>query len=547
MQGKIELHGAKQMLVSDTGIRQIESNNYIPGDCVLMFANGTSELVLREAQSVVGVTKAVVNNISELYIASLGPTCKFSPKININSVVGDRFLLWLEENGEIVVKQHYGPSAKDDAACLIDHYMLEEQRRPPYWVMGGNLYSVKDVVNHEDLDTFTIDPETSVDFDDAISVDVANNTIYVHIVDIADIHQNNTHLADRCFTLYLANEHTEHLLSTEDASDTLSLVQGKSRPVITVKAVLTSEGTVSTYEIYRSTIVVKRRWDYGQVAAALEDGSAPQAIVYLDNLSKQRSSNVNYHISLPSVRLDIDKLTGDVRHLVSENTNDSAHTLVATAMILANLIVSKHLSDLGVKMPNRFHDSLRGLNPTADFVSTGNKEVDSFILVKKYARAFYSIDMKGHFGLGIKDYVHFTSPMRRYADVVVHNLLAGCQYLMLDEEVDWINRRATKVRAIQSLYTLWKVIRHLRTLPVGPHEIWLTGVSPAGVMWFMPSLSLNGFMHVSTLVPTQYWSFEDDRLVGKTTGAVLAVGTKLNAFCKKIDDVTSTVSLYLQT
>ena len=543
MQGKIELHGAKQMLVSEGSMVQIESNQYIPGDAVALNEHGVSCLMYRRPQAVIGITKEVVNGISILYVPNFGPTCKFRPSLNRGSAIGNKFVLWLLDNGEIQVEGEYSTEAANDAKALVHMYTLEQSRTKPIQRKAQPLYTRDDVVDHEDLDTFTIDPTHSVDFDDALSVDVANNTVYIHIVDIAAYENLNPNLWTRCLTLYLANEHTEHLLDAEDASHTLSLVAGFSRPVITVKVVLSESGLVLSYEIYRSTIVVKRRWDYAQVQAALDAAEAPAQIIYLAKLTTLRSSNVNYNINLPSVRLQADKDTGDVISLKTENTNDAAHTLVATAMILGNLVVSKHLAENGVVIPNRFHDSLRGFS-TPSFQPTGNTFVDSFIMVKRYARAYYSVDEKGHFGLGIKDYVHFTSPMRRYADVLVHRLLAGYVYDDLEYEVDWLNRRALLARTAQDLYTSWKTIRWLKTLP-GPHEIWVTNVSKAGIMWFMPSLSLNGFVHVTELAPTQYWKFENDTLLGTTSGSVIKLGDKLIANVKNIDEITSSVSLSL--
>ena len=137
--------------------------------------------------------------------------------------------------------------------------------------------------------------------------------------------------------------------------------------------------------------------------------------------------------------------------------------------------------------------------------ATHNEVVDSFLLVKRFSRACYSIDEKGHFGLGLTDYVHFTSPMRRYADVLVHRLLAGISVPNLGEQVEHLNHRSRIVRSLQDLYERWKVHRYLATLP-GPHTVYITDVKPAGLLWFMPSLMLNGFCHVSMLRPVQYWN-----------------------------------------
>jgi ribonuclease R len=212
-------------------------------------------------------------------------------------------------------------------------------------------------------------------------------------------------------------------------------------------------------------------------------------------------------------------------------------------MILANLTVSKHLSEKGVVLPNRFHESLRGMQLGPEFKTTGNVHVDSFIMVKRYARACYAVDKKGHFGLGLTDYVHFTSPMRRYADVVVHRILAGIVYEDLEAEVAWINHRSTVVRSCQNIYLDWKKLRYLSSLP-GPHTVWVTGVSKSGILWFMPSLSLNGFVHVSSIEPRQYWVYDGISLNGSDVR--ISVGDRLHANVCDISLITSEVSLKVQ-
>jgi ribonuclease R len=405
---------------------------------------------------------------------------------------------------------------RDDAPCLLSLYKAYTDPSPssPSSASSASapLYTRPDVVCHDDLDTFTIDPTDSKDFDDAISVDVVASTIYVHIVDIASVPLTKVEeerLKRRCLTLYLANEHVEHLLDEETASHRLSLVVGHQRPTVTVKLVM-RDGLVQSYEVYRSTIVVKRRYTYEEALAELASTSALQ---YLDALTRQRSSAVDYTIRLPSLRLTVDRGTGLLTEARLEETNDPAHSLVATAMILANLTVSKHLAEKGVLLPNRFHAPLRGFVRPEEMPITHNEVVDSFILVKRYSRACYSIDEKGHFGLGLTDYVHFTSPMRRYADVLVHRLLAGMTVPDLAEQVEHLNHRARVVRSLQDLYERWKVTRYLRTLG-GPHIVYITDVKAAGILWFMPSLMLNGFCHISMVRPRQYWSLSDDCLVG---------------------------------
>jgi ribonuclease R len=316
---------------------------------------------------------------------------------------------------------------------------------------------------------------------------------------------------------------------------------------------------VAAYDIYRSTIIVKNRWSYDEVTAMLNSKSANDELRYLVKLTDNRSSNVKYNINLPSMRFNVDKTTGLVNNIYSESTNDDSHKLVATAMILANLVVSKHLIYSQVKLPNRFHDSLHGLNnPT--FQTTGNEQVDSFILVKRYARACYSVDKKGHFGLGLTDYVHFTGPMRRNADVIVHWILSGAvlNEQSLEEEVEWMNFRSNVVRSIQDLYTTWKVVRNVQEQistykatynKEKTFDIWITDVKKGGVLWFMPETSLNGFAHVSTLSPKQFWYFDygKNTLDGQYNNAVVSVGKHFTASVESIDSFTFTLNLVIHT
>ena len=409
------------------------------------------------------------------------------------------------------------------------------------------LYTRPEVVDHTDLDTFTVDPATSVDFDDAISV--VGNTVYVHIVDIAAAslsEEEETRLRSYCQTLYLANERTCHLLDPETAGHRLSLVVGEPRGVITV-AMETDprSGSITSSSVYRSLIVVKRRYNYDQVAALFRSGTATDAFKTLDALTEARSLAVDYRLALPSVRFTVGE-DGTLRDIVAEDTNDAAHSLVATAMIMANLTVSLLLKERGVEIPNRFHATIRGL-PTTTVATSGHRGVDSYIRVKRYARASYAVDERGHFGLGLTDYVHFTSPMRRYADVVVHRLLAGIRYGDLEAEVTTMNRQAAVNRGLQDLYKTWHLVRHLSTLGIQDHIVYIVGIKPrGGVYWFLPSLSLDGFAHISTLSPRQYWSSSGD---GELTGAAtrIRVGDAFYATLDSVDPVTSQIAMRIHT
>lgn len=572
--GTIELHGGKLVIniPSKEGpqIVPIMSTEFIPGDKVS--TTHPTQLINRKPQAAVAFVKSITDNKANLYLANLGPSCPYSPNFPVDDLplkVGDRMVIWLDAQGGIQSRGLYSSDATDDVPCLLKMYSLYNKRDDFIYLLNDYqkpLYTQEGTINHNGLNTFTIDPESSEDFDDAISVDPSTNTVYVHIVDIAGAdcqslisEQARRRLRERCLTLYLSNEHTEHLLDPEIASDKLSLIKGQERKVITVKVTLTDNGIVQEYDIYRSTIIVKQRYTYDTVSDMLNHKTAPPELTYLVKLSDNRSSTVKYNINLPSMRFKIDKPSGHINTIHCESTNDDSHKIVATAMILANLVVSKHLHFCHVKLPNRFHESLHGMN-NPNFTTTHNPYVDSFILVKRYARACYSVDKKGHFGLGLTDYVHFTSPMRRYADVIVHWILSGAvlNEQSIEEEVEWMNFRSQVVRSIQDLYVTWKISRHLQyqvsyyystTFETKTFDVWITDVKKGGVLWFMPELSLNGFAHVSTLSPKQFWYFDYGKniLEGQFNGTSVTVGKHFKASVSSIDPITFVPNLIIYT
>lgn len=521
MFGTIEVHGGKLVVRHDD-----VQDKYIPcystqlmqGDRVLV---PEQTFYSRIEQPAIAIVTRIEADFAELHIATIRP-CPFAPRIpNQNGTlsVGERLVVWLRANGSIDIVERFPDYPLSDAACIRSVYALTESRQPLEPTMEKPLYHYLHCVDHTDLDTFTIDPKDSVDFDDAISVDVVNHTIYVHIVDMAHVassEEERERLQKRCLTLYLANEATDHLLDEENATSNHSLVTGKVRQVITV--CMRMNGTlVHSYEIYKSIICVKTRYTYEEVARQLMKHTASASLQYLSELAKKRSEQVQYHLYLPAVRFRIGEL-GTIESIHMEEEDD-AHRLIATAMIMTNMVVSMHLSKHGVLFPNRFHETLHGIIPHESMIKTHHKQVDSFLWVKKYARAHYAIDEKGHFGLNLKEYVHFTSPMRRYADVLIHRVLSGERFTheALEDEIQYINRRGELVKSLQCLYTKWKIGRYIATHQP-KQTVWITGVSRSGVNWYMPAYSLHGFAHVTALEPKQFWKWkeEDKTLCGKT-------------------------------
>jgi len=542
MQGLVDLRKNALVVVPDSDPSSVsflpKFSQFLRGDRVLYSRENTT-LIHRPPVTTVAVVESSVPPI--LYFPTFGSSIPV-PLTEAFSA-DDRLTVSLKSDGRVDIVAKWPNDPTTDASWIRSAVQHIVRRDTPVTTKGPPLYTREGIVDHSDLNTFTIDPVTSKDFDDAISVDLATQTVYVHIVDIAHAvltESEQAVLRSQCLTLYLANEATEHLLDAETASDTLSLIVGRSRSVITV-AMKIADGCIVSKEIYRSTIVVKRRYNYEEVATHLRDHTASSELEWLAALSVARSATVNYNLTLPSLRFTMNTGSGLPESLVSECTNDAAHSLVATAMIMANLVVSQHLAAAGLILPNRFHASLRGI-PVLETSITGDAVADSFILVKKFARARYSVDERGHFGLGLTDYVHFTSPMRRYADVLVHNLLAGIRYDNMEAEVEVMNRQSRMMRGLQDLYERCKLASYVKAHPTESYDVYCTDVKAVGIQWFLPALSVDGFTHVSAIHPQQRWTFLDDTLSG-SDGSNIRVGSVLKGRVVQIHPVTLLLSV----
>ncbi len=354
----VSLQGGKMLVNSNI---LLQKHSFLPGDQVQMNDAGIWTLVYRPPCTAIGTVKSIANGFACLHLSTFPSTCQTPIYIQAcKTKVGDRILLKLQSNGELDILQTFSSYARDDANCIVACYESIQSRRPVLdELVGPNHYTREECVDLTHLDTFTIDPPESVDFDDAISVDVDSGTIYIHIVDATQFTSPmyHTRMRDKCMTLYLANERTQHLLTKKDASHTYSLIENEVRKCITVEVKLLY-GSVQTYEIYRSTILVKTRWNYDEVNQALTSPFTPDAFRLLSQLASTRSGDSTNFIQLPSVRLNVNPY-GIPTEVYCDDTNDMAHTIVATCMILANLVVSSHLRSRGFVLSNRLHESNR--------------------------------------------------------------------------------------------------------------------------------------------------------------------------------------------
>jgi exoribonuclease R len=537
----IETNGLFYKLSSDTRTDFVKNElyyNVLPGDTINYNKLDNGQVIIKEIVS--RVSKTTIGIIdTKLRLLRLPIESKiYKSQINTIYDISNRVILCLvliDTNNLTIIKE-YGPitERKSDLGMCQEVYsnLLDENFCTTYNNLINSIkrikpfYSVEEVVDNTHLYTFNIDPKDSLDFDDAISIDLENKKLYIHIVDIVSntLNTNLQHLAMGLgSTLYLA-EGNFNIFANDYSENYFSLVKGKTRPVITLEIQLDDSGDAISYKIHRDIIVIKHRYDYETALKDLENGE--KHLVFLDKLLE----NPKWIYS----KMDIPKRTISISNgyitSIEISRQNRINKIVESLMIITNRIVTTHLIDIA---PERFHERSEINNiPTIDTMST-------IELLKKFKLAKYSTDEKGHFALNIPHYTHFTSPIRRAFDIIIHNILSGILYgeKELNDMIKHINSRDRLNTKIVDFYESCKLLSYFSRYK-GPYRFRVSNVSKAGISIFLESIMFGEFVHISKIIPNVRWAFiesSDDpenkissKLVGRYKGEEIVI-QKLNS------------------
>jgi ribonuclease R len=319
-------------------------------------------------------------------------------------------------------------------------------------------------------DIVTIDPPDAKDYDDALSLEVLPNgnvVLGVHIADVSAYVPVGSPLdreaLERATSVYLVDG-VVPMLPEQLSNDICSLVPGRDRCAFSVLMEFTPDGRRVGYEITESTICSKRRFTYEEVDAILHSGTG-EHVELLGSLQRlavtlrrRRFEEGGIDFSTTELRFELDNDGNPVRAYLKGST--PATRLVEECMLAANRCVTEHVRMLstswrvrgGLPFLYRVHDEpdAEKLRMAVAFVRSIGLEVPrersrlsafdinrilaqvadrpeaavvNMVLLRSMAKAHYSSTNIGHYGLGFSDYTHFTSPIRRYPDLVVHRLL----------------------------------------------------------------------------------------------------------------------------
>jgi exoribonuclease R len=192
-----------------------------------------------------------------------------------------------------------------------------------------------------------------------------------------------------------------------------------------------------------------------------------------------------------------------LRHVEAIHTHTTTDTniLIEHLMVQTNRIVTEFID-----IPQRHHPESR----CSDIDATSL--LDVIHLLKQYKRAIYSDGETGHFGLKLSTYTHFTSPIRRQFDCIIHNMLAGYKSHpeLLQQTLEYLNTREREIDGMNRLYNTWKMGSYLeaeknRGLILRTANV--ISVSRAGITYYIPELFIEGFIHVSNILSGVRWTF----------------------------------------
>jgi exoribonuclease R len=353
------------------------------------------------------------------------------------------------------------------------------------------LYDFQNRVDQRELFTFNIDPAHSRDFDDAISVDIENRKIYVHIVDIhhqlLDEHDIETNARSLGNTLYLS-EGVCNILPEIYSNQLLSLIEGEDRMVITVEMHLDENHNVINSLVYPAWIQIKKRYCYEEVDQLLDSQSSP-VLEYLKTILSNQDCWRRTTIDVPQIKLIIQESKIDS---IMNTPRKISHSIVEALMIKTNQIVSERIQQ------SDFHKILERYHETSDVdlsISHGGIS-EAMILLTRLRRAKYSHMDSGHFALQLKSYTHFTSPIRRSFDVLVHKVLAGVRFQeeWLGNIIYYLNDREILIDKICQLYQQWKFTTYIEDRGRVVYHAEILKVLPHGIQFIISSMMMTGFI-----------------------------------------------------
>ena len=453
---------------------------------------------------------------------------------------------------------------------------LEEAARIP------DIISEKEIKNRKDFRdilTFTIDPVDAKDFDDAISFRILKNGNYeigVHIADVSHYLEVDTSLDkaayEKATSVYLPDR-VNPMLPEEISNVLCSLRPHEEKLTFSSVFQMTPGGKIKQYWLGKTIIHSDHRFTYEEVQEIIEtkDGLYRDEILILNGLAQQmrndRFKNGAINFSSQEVRFKLDENNKPIGIMIKESKE--AHQLIEEFMLLANRTVAENLGKIKINnkpipFPYRIHDDPdeEKLLPFIAFakkfghqfdISSPDAIASSFnqmlkevhgkpeqhvleqLGIRTMSKAKYTTENVGHYGLGFEHYCHFTSPIRRYPDVMVHRILEQAlnNNFVIDKKIDekckHCSDRERGAMEAERAANKYKQVEYMQNFLGDEFEGVISGVASFGFWVETVEHKCEGLVSIASL--SEYDDFRhvdtDYCLVGSRSGKTFRMGDKV--------------------
>ena len=464
----------------------------------------------------------------------------------------------------------------------------------------------QDMAGRRDLrgeNIITIDGADSKDFDDAVSVkrlDNGNFLLGVHIADVSHYIGEDSPLDKEALkrgnSVYIINQ-VVPMLPKELSNGICSLNEGEDRLTLSVDMEITPEGDITEHNIYESVIRSKHRMVYTDVSDIIENDDRELAAKYSDIydmlmdmkelaqiLRSKREAAGSLDFDLDEAYITLDEKGVPVSVNLCERR--TANRMIEEFMLAANKTVAEQFFWLELPFVYRVHEKpdaekmqefrtflmglsirLKGeggnihpkaLNEVLEQVAgTSYENVVNTVMLRSMKKAFYSTECEGHFGLSMKYYCHFTSPIRRYPDLIIHRIIKEYLHGGIDDERIAVLSKKTQEAAETSSVTERAAIeleRDVEKMKKAQYMSYHLGEKFEGVisgitgygMYVELENTIEGLVRLDRMYDDYYDSYpEQYRIVGQRTNKVYSLGQRVTVIVSDADYYEGTIDFRL--
>jgi len=434
--------------------------------------------------------------------------------------------------------------------------------------------------DYRKLFTITIDGDNAKDFDDAVSIKETKKStkLYVHIADVSAYVKQGSRLDIEAFqrgTSYYLGDKVIPMLPEILSNDLCSLKEGVERYTLTAEMSFNSNGDIIKFEAFRGIIKVNKRLTYNIAEDILDKQESDKISTTLHKMMKLADLLKNKRIKNGRIDLNIsdEEIVYDSKKVkeIRFSKRLKSQSLIEEFMLSANEVVSKTLKDHNIPTLYRVHEKISDENLSAlkRFLQVLNikigkskdsgksiqnilksvsgkpyEHVVNLVILKSMMQACYGPVPLGHFGLGFLDYTHFTSPIRRYPDLIVHRCLKSFidkkNHFYKNEELISFGKKSSEMERIAQKaerdFIKIKSCRLMKNRIGEIFEVIISGMTKFGVFVSLIDMPIEGMVPLKNFTDDYYMLKEDDfTIIGRRYNKRYRLGDKIRVCLAAVD------------